>query len=203
MANTKTTSALDPVSLDRQTRETEIELTLDLSTPKSQELDTGIPFLDHMLRAMAFHGGFSLFVTARGDLDVDPHHTVEDIGLVLGDAFRTIHERGYPLARYGQAVVPMDDALSEAVVDVCGRPYLVYQADYPQSRAGDFDLALMREFFLGISNRAAMNLHLICRYGRNSHHMAEALLKALGMALKSGFTPREDSDEIPSTKGKL
>ncbi len=130
---------------------------------------------------------------------MDPHHLVEDTGLVLGDTLRKFSGDG--LQRYGHAIIPMDDALSEVVVDVCGRPYLEYRATYPQERSGDFDMWLIREFLLALSNRGMINIHALCRYGDNSHHMAEALFKALGIALKQAFAPAEIG--VRSTKGVL
>ena len=120
-------------------------------------------------------------------IDVDPHHLVEDIGLVLGDAFAEIRKAGGPQKRFGHFIIPMDEALSEVTIDAAGRPYLVYKAEYPQERAGNFDLSLIREFLLALSTRGGMNIHADCRYGENSHHMAEALFKALGKALGQAF----------------
>jgi len=191
------------VSLSRTTKETRIELELRMESGRPVKIGTGVPFFDHMLTAMAFHGGFGLTVNARGDIDVDYHHLVEDTGLVLGDAFHRILENRGSVARFGHSVIPMDDALSEAVIDVCERPCLVYHADYPQSVAGTFPLDLLKEFFQAFANRARVNLHLICRHGENSHHMAEALFKALGKALNAAYAPREGNREEMSTKGAL
>ena len=183
----------------RNTKETQITVSLDIREAGPVEINTGVPFFDHMLTAMAFHGRFSLSVDAVGDLDVDPHHLVEDTGLVLGDTLGKFSKDG--LQRYGHAIIPMDDALSEVVIDACGRPYLEYQAAYPQVRSGDFDMWLVREFLLALSNRGMLNIHALCRYGENSHHMAEALFKALGIALKQAFTL--STIDVRSTKGML
>lgn len=191
------------VSFSRSTKETRIELELRAEKGLPVNIDTGVPFFDHMLTAMAFHGGFGLTVKARGDIDVDYHHLVEDTGLVLGDAFHRLLENRGTVARFGHSVIPMDDALCEAVIDVCERPCLVYRADYPQSVAGTFPLDLLKEFFQAFTNRARINLHLICRHGENSHHIAEALFKALGKALRGAYAPREGSPEEMSTKGAL
>lgn len=190
------------IHLNRETKETRIDLILDLDQPGPQSFDLGIPFFAHMLNAMAFHGGFALQIEAIGDLDVDPHHLVEDCGLVLGQALRETLDKG-PVTRYGHSIIPMDDALSETVVDVCKRPYLVYTATYPQPLAGSFDLSLMREFFLALSNAAQINLHLDCRYGLNSHHMVEALFKSLGRALKEAYRLLPADAAVRSTKGTL
>ncbi|MFO7781272.1 MAG: imidazoleglycerol-phosphate dehydratase HisB [Spirochaetia bacterium] len=186
----------------RETKETRISVGLTLDTREDIEIDTGVPFFDHMLHAMSFHGGFKLVVKADGDTDVDPHHVVEDVGLVIGDCFSRILSDSTNLVRFGHGIVPMDDALSEAVVDAGGRPYLVYEADYPQAYAGDFQMALFGEFFWALSVRSRCNLHLLCRYGSNSHHMVEALFKALGIALGRSFSERADAAGM-STKGVI
>jgi imidazoleglycerol-phosphate dehydratase len=184
----------------RETKETRITVSLTLDTREDIEIDTGVAFFDHMLHAMSFHGGFKLVVKAAGDTDVDPHHVVEDVGLVIGDCFSRVLSESTNLVRFGHGIVPMDDALSEAVVDAGGRPYLVYDAEYPQPYSGDFQMALFAEFFWALSVRARCNLHLLCRYGNNSHHMVEALFKALGLALGRGFSERSDATGM-STKG--
>jgi imidazoleglycerol-phosphate dehydratase len=184
----------------RKTKETDISIELSPDKPGLIKIESGIPFFDHLLNAMAFHGDFSLRVTARGDAEVDPHHMVEDVGLVLGDVWKKlISEHGH-IKRFGHAVIPMDEALAEVTLDVCGRPSLVYRAEYPQGRVGDFDLALLREFFLAVTSRAGMSLHAHVRYGENSHHMAESLFKALGKALKQAYAAER---EVLSTKGTL
>jgi imidazoleglycerol-phosphate dehydratase len=188
--------------VSRETRETRITVALTLDTREGPSIETGLPFFDHMLQSMAFHGGFRLEVGATGDTDVDPHHVVEDVGLVLGDCLSTILAESDNLVRFGHAAVPMDDALSEAVVDAGGRPYLVYDAEYPQAYSGDFQVALFGEFFWALSVRSRCNLHLLCRYGTNSHHMVEALFKALGRALGQSFSLRADGDGM-STKGVI
>jgi imidazoleglycerol-phosphate dehydratase len=184
----------------RTTKETSISVSLTLDTREGTKIKTALPFFDHMLHAMAFHGGFSLVVEGTGDVEVDPHHLVEDVGLVAGDAFAEILAASENLTRFGHAVVPMDDALSEAAVDAGGRPYLVYEAEFPQSYVGDFQVALLGEFFWAFAVRSRCNLHLLCRYGSNSHHMVEALFKALGRALGESFSLKTDDGGM-STKG--
>jgi imidazoleglycerol-phosphate dehydratase len=191
------------LSFSRSTKETKIELTLSPEPGLPGLIETGVPFLGHVLTSMAFHGGFGLSVRAEGDLHVDPHHLVEDLGLVLGDAFHRLFEVRGTVARFGHAVVPMDDALSEAAVDVCERSFLVYRADYPQTVVGTFQVDLLKEFFQAFTNRARINLHVICRYGDNSHHMAEALFKAFGRALARAYAPKAGNREEMSTKGAL
>lgn len=189
-------------TVERATKETQIRLTLDLSTREPIDLKLGVPFFEHILHAFAFHGGFSLVVDGRGDVEVDPHHLVEDVGIVLGTALSQIVSEHGSVARFGHAVIPMDDALSEATVDVCGRPYLVYEADYPQSRSGSFDMSLVREFLSGLTSAARINLHGHCRYGVNSHHMAEALFKAAGKAIAQAYAPADGALPL-STKGSI
>ena len=185
--------------VERHTNETQITVAIGLDDGGSVSIDTPVPFFSHMLEAMSFHGGFSLSVRARGDVEVDPHHLVEDVGLVLGDGLRAA--RGaVGVVRFASALVPMDDALAEVVVDVGGRPYLHYEANYPQPAAGDFDVALVREFLLALAMRAAINLHVTLRHGANAHHMVEALFKALGRALAAAYAP---SGRAMSTKGRV
>jgi imidazoleglycerol-phosphate dehydratase len=185
---------------ERKTKETQIRVIVDLDGRDEPDVDTSLPFFDHMLTAMAFHGGFSLVVRATGDVAVDPHHVVEDTGIVLGGCLDTIFREGGAVRRFGHAVIPMDEALSEATIDVCGRPTLVYRADLPQNYAGDFALWLLREFFSGLSMGARIALHLECRYGENAHHMVEALCKATGKAIGSAYAT---AGEQMSTKGMI
>ena len=191
------------IDLTRETKETKIRLCLNLDDPAKITFKLGLPFFEHMLTAMAFHGGIGLEIQGSGDLEVDPHHLVEDVGLVLGQALSDAQEKFGPVARYGQSIIPMDDALSEAVIDVCRRPYLVYNAVFPQSHCGSFDVSLLREFFQALTNRAQINLHLDCRYGHNSHHMVEALFKALGRALWQAYRQTPAGTPVLSTKGAL
>jgi len=189
----------------RKTAETDIRIRLDLDGRGKHAIATGIPFLDHMLAQVARHGHFDLTVEASGDLQVDLHHTVEDVGIALGDAVSQALGDKAGIVRYGAARVPMDESLASAVVDLSGRPYLVFQA--PQiagERIGDFDAGLVREFFLGLTNHLRANVHVQVEYGQNSHHMVEAAFKALGRALDQAtrLDPRV-AGVIPSTKGSL
>jgi imidazoleglycerol-phosphate dehydratase len=189
-------------SLKRETKETNISLTLSLDEAEPVAIDTGVPFFDHLLTAMSFHGGFGLELKAKGDLSVDAHHLVEDTGLVLGDAFLALTGDKPAVTRFGHAVIPMDEALSEVSVDVCGRAACVYRADYPQKLVGAFDTALIREFLLALAQRAKISLHAAVREGENSHHMAESLFKALGKALAAAYAPAPGRGSV-STKGTI
>lgn len=190
----------------RTTKETDISAMVGLpdssvsGEDRRVDVRTGVPFFDHMLHAFLFHGGFTAEIRAKGDLEVDDHHTVEDVGIVLGSLFARVTGEYGPVARFGHALVPMDDALAEVIVDACGRSYLVYNVDFPQGYAGRFDLSLVREFFSGFCANAGVNVHVIGRYGINGHHLAEALFKAAGRALGQAYLP---VDSVLSTKGVL
>ena len=187
--------------LERKTKETDITISLDVEQEGVISITTGLPFFDHILTSMAFHGGFALNIKASGDIEVDPHHLVEDTGLVFGECLKKMLDEGIHIHRYGHSVIPMDDALSEVTIDACGRPYLDFRAVFPQARSGDFDMWLIREFLLALANRAGMNIHASCRYGDNSHHMSESLFKALGIAIKESFARVPEG--VRSTKGIL
>jgi imidazoleglycerol-phosphate dehydratase len=188
------------IQIKRTTRETDITLTLDPDSAVDGGISTGLPFFDHLLSSMAFHGRLGLAVDAKGDLEVDPHHLVEDTGLVLGQALAGILEKTGAVARFGHAVIPMDEALAEAVIDVCGRPTLRWHAAFPQPLAGTFDCALLREFLAALAAQARISLHVEVRRGENTHHMAEAAFKALGFALKAAYAP---SAREMSSKGRI
>lgn len=188
---------------ERKTRETEIQIELNLDGAGIAELDTGVPFFDHMLTLFAAHGFFDLGVDAKGDLEVDPHHTVEDVGLVLGDAFSKALGDRKGIRRYGHAVTPMDDALTAVTVDLSNRPFLVYNVTSAACAGSPFDLSLAREFFRALANRAGMNLHINVFYGDNEHHMIESIFKATGRALDQATSYDERLKGVPSTKGSL
>ncbi len=192
-------------SIARKTAETDIRLRLRLDGRGEHAIATGLPFLDHMLTQVARHGHYDLTVEATGDLQVDFHHTVEDLGIALGEAVSQALGDRAGIVRYGSARVPMDDALASVVVDLSGRPYLVFQA--PQlkgERVGDFDLDLVREFFQGLANHLRATLHVQVEYGQNLHHMVEAAYKALGRALGQATSVDPGlQGAVPSTKGSL
>ena len=191
-------------SIERNTKETQIEVSLLLDGQGRAELDIGIPFLEHMLEQVARHGLFNLSIKAKGDLEIDAHHTVEDVGITLGQAFTQALENKKSIRRYASAYVPLDEALSRVVIDCSGRPGLEYNANYPRARVGDFDIDLVFEFFQGFVNHAMMTLHIDNIRGRNSHHLAETIFKAFGRALRVAveIDPKM-KDVLPSTKGAL
>jgi imidazoleglycerol-phosphate dehydratase len=186
----------------RKTRETDVQVDLALR-PGEADITTGVPFFDHMLEQIARHGGLTLRVKARGDLHVDAHHTVEDVGIGLGEALRQAMGDKAGLARYGLAVVPLDEALAEVVVDLSGRPHLTFNAGLPSGKRfiGTFDVDLTQDFLQALANHARICLHVNVRYGRNLHHVVEAIFKATARALRAALA-REGSG-LPSTKGLL
>jgi imidazoleglycerol-phosphate dehydratase len=186
----------------RKTRETDVRLALKLA-PGPAAIATGVPFFDHMLEQLSKHGGMALEVKAEGDLQVDAHHTVEDVGIALGDALRQATADKAGLARYGHAVVPLDEALVEAVVDLSGRPHLSFNADLPSGKKfiGTFDVDLTRDFFQAFVNHGGLCLHVNVRYGRNLHHVVEAIFKATARALRAATAV--EGGGVPSTKGLL
>lgn len=190
--------------VQRKTNETAIELALDLDGSGQRRIVTPVPFFNHMLEAVARHGLFDLEVNASGDVDVDPHHTVEDVGICLGQAFRDALGDRSGISRFGEAVIPMDEALVSAAVDFGGRAAFVYRADALKGRrVGNFDVELGREFFGGFVSSALCNLHLEVRYGENAHHMIEALFKAFGRATSAAARLDPRVKGVPSTKGTL
>lgn len=189
--------------IERNTAETQIRLDLTIDGSGESRVDTGIPFLDHMLTLLARHGLFDLEVTATGDLEVDLHHTVEDTGICLGQAISEALGDKRGIRRYGFAYVPMDETLVRCVVDLSGRPFLEYRAPGGMESIRDFSFQLVEEFFRGLSVHAAMNLHAEVLYGRDAHHMAEGLFKALAKSLDAATTLDPRVQGIPSTKGTI
>lgn len=188
----------------RETLETCVEVDLNLNGEGHFTAETGLPFLEHMLAQVARHGLLDLTVKASGDLHIDAHHTVEDIGITLGQALQQALGDKTGLQRYGYAYVPLDEALSRVVLDLSGRPSLHYRVNYPRARIGDFDVDLFQEFFQGLVNHAAMTLHIDNLHGRNAHHIAETIFKAFGRALRVAveYDPRRKG-QLASTKGML
>ena len=188
----------------RNTKETQISVQVDLDGSGSAKLDTGLPFLEHMLDQVARHGLIDLEIVAKGDLHIDAHHTVEDIGITFGQAFAKAAGDKQGIRRYGHAYVPLDEALSRVVIDLSGRPGLEYRVEYPRARIGEFDVDLLHEFFQGFVNHAFVTLHLDGISGQNAHHIAETLFKAFGRALRMALEPdARMAGVVPSTKGSL
>ncbi len=190
-------------SITRATRETDITLELNLDGSGQAKIDTTIPFLDHMLDQVARHGLVDLSIRARGDREIDDHHTVEDIGICLGEALHDALGDKAGLVRYGHAYVPLDEALSRVVLDLSGRPGLEYHVAFPKERVGDFDVDLFREFFQAVTNHGRITLHIDAIRGENNHHIIETVFKAFGRALRMAVSPDPRQSGIPSTKGAL
>ncbi|MEJ2683957.1 MAG: imidazoleglycerol-phosphate dehydratase HisB [Candidatus Sulfobium sp.] len=190
--------------IERKTKETDIKIKINVDGSGRYAVKTSVPFLDHMLSLMAKHGLFDLEIRARGDIDIDYHHTVEDVGIVLGKAVKQALGDMKGITRYGQASVPMDETLASVSLDISGRPYLVYRVDFPKrSKLKDFDPDLTEDFLQAFVSHAGITLHVGVAYGRNTHHIIEAIFKALGRALRQAVTIDPGVKGIPSTKGKL
>jgi imidazoleglycerol-phosphate dehydratase len=188
----------------RNTKETQITVNVNLDGTGAARFDTGIPFLEHMLDQIARHGLIDLDIVAKGDLHIDAHHTVEDIGITLGQAFAKAVGNKQGIRRYGHAYVPLDEALSRVVIDLSGRPGLEYRVAYPRARVGEFDVDLVHEFFQGFVNHALVTLHVDAISGQNAHHIVETVFKAFGRALRMALEPDPRmAGVVPSTKGSL
>lgn len=189
--------------LERNTNETQIRVAVNLDGSGIAEVNTGVGFFDHMLTHLAKHGQFDIMVEANGDLHIDAHHTVEDVGIALGQAFLKAVGEPTGLTRYGHACVPMDEALAEAAVDFSGRPFLVFGADLPPVMVGDFDAELAEEFMRAFSVNSRMTVHIVLRYGKNTHHCIEGIFKAFARALGQALRIDPRITGVPSTKGVL
>ena len=189
--------------VSRNTRETQIEVNIDLDGSGKPEFDTGVPFLEHMMEQIARHGCVDIMVRARGDLHIDDHHTVEDIGITLGQAVLKALGDKKGIRRYGHAYIPLDEALGRVVIDFSGRPLLVQHVDYPDRNIGRFSTSLIHEFFQGFANHALATVHIDRLRGENSHHIAETLFKAFGRALRMAVEHDPRVRDVPSTKGML
>ena len=187
----------------RKTKETEVDLKLNLDGSGKYTIATGIPFFDHMLSLLAYHSKIDLSLKAKGDIGVDAHHTVEDVGICLGDGIRKALGEAKGIARYGTAMTPMDETLVSIALDFSMRPCLVFQMKLRKSKIGTFDPELVEEFFKAICNHGRITLHINLHYGRNSHHMVEAVFKGFGRALREAVSLDERASQIPSTKGVL
>lgn len=190
-------------AITRNTQETKISVALNLDDYSKIEIDTGIGFFDHMLNAFAKHGRFGLVVKADGDLDVDPHHTTEDVGIVIGECFKQALGDKAGIERFGTAFVPLDETLSRVVVDLSGRAYLVFEGEFENPKIGGYDTEVTQDFFQAIAFAGEFNLHASVLYGRNTHHKIETLFKALGRALRQAVDLNPNVKGIPSTKGVI
>src|SRR5436309_2137137 len=189
--------------ISRKTKETDIRLALNLDGSGKSAARTGVGFFDHMLDLLARHSLLDLSVDAKGDLDVDAHHTVEDVGIVLGQAIEKALGEKRGICRYGWAIVPMDESLAQVAIDLSGRPAFVFKAKFPRATIGDFPVELVEEFFKSLATNAKMNLHVAVPYGTNNHHIAEAIFKATAKALRQAVTHDPRNTDVPSTKGSL
>jgi len=187
----------------RKTKETEVVLKTDLDGSGQFSIHTGIPFFDHMLSLLAYHSSMDLSIKATGDIHVDHHHTVEDVGICLGEGIRMALGEAKGINRYGMAFTPMDETLASIALDFSMRPCLVFNVKLRKAKLGTFDLELIEEFFRALCNHGRMTLHINLLYGRNSHHMVEAIFKGFGRALRSGLSFDTRSSQVPSTKGVL
>lgn len=191
------------VSLNRKTSETQISLRINFDGKGKSEIDTGVPFFNHMLELMAKHGFFDLTLKAKGDLDVDFHHSIEDIGIILGGAVKKGLDTKKGIRRYGFASVPMDETLAQVTIDICNRSHLVYKLPVARGKIGTFDIEVVKEFFQAFSNAAGITVHINVPYGSNRHHIVEAVFKAFGRALCDAVTLDPRVQGVLSTKGLL
>ncbi|MEK3718984.1 imidazoleglycerol-phosphate dehydratase HisB [Paenibacillus sp. FSL H8-0034] len=195
--------AVRSANIDRKTNETNIQLSFNVDGTGMTQLETDVPFLNHMLDLFTKHGQFDLNVTANGDIDIDDHHTVEDIGICLGTALREALGDKRGIKRYANVFIPMDEALAQVVIDVSNRPHFEYRAEYPSAQVGSFTTELVHEFLWKFALEARITLHVIVHYGQNTHHMIEAIFKALGRALDEATSIDPRVKGVPSTKGVL
>lgn len=202
MSMSKNSKTVRYAEVDRETTETDIRLTLDLDGGHKVDVDTGIPFFDHMLHQLGFHGHLDLGIKAGGDIDVDDHHTVEDTGIVLGVGIKRALTETEGIARFSQAIVPMDDALVAVAMDVCGRGYLAFDVPFERDEIGGLSLENVREFFQALALNAGITLHIKKLAGHNDHHVCEATFKAFGVGLKQALA-RTERIGAPTTKGKI
>ena len=202
MATRKTASARS-ATVHRRTKETDVRVKLNLDGRGGARIDTGLPFFDHMLESFARHGSFDLEVTCKGDLEIDDHHSVEDVALTLGQALREALGDKAGINRYGEAIVPMDEALCRAVIDLSGRFYLVYEVETRRQRIGNFSVELAEHFWRSLAETAKFNLHIDCLRGRNTHHILEGVFKSAARALRGAVARDPRIQGVPSTKGVL
>jgi imidazoleglycerol-phosphate dehydratase len=191
------------VKIKRKTAETDVYIEIDLDGSGEGKISTTVTFLDHMLNLFSRHGLIDLVIKSRGDTDIDDHHLVEDIGICLGEAVKKAVGDKKGIVRYGSATVPMDESLCSVVMDISGRPYLIYNVDFKDKKIGKFDPALLKEFFKSFSDHSGITLHINLKYGKNNHHIAEAIFKAFALALRRAVTTHNRIEGVLSTKGSL
>ncbi len=189
--------------VERKTKETDISIILNLDGKGKSAINTSIPFLDHMLSLLAFHGQVDLEISASGDIEIDYHHLMEDLGIVLGETIKKALGDKEGIRRYGSAVIPMDESLAQVVIDLSGRPYLVYKVKQPKASIRGLEFSLFEDFFRALTNHAMMNFHVVVSYGRDLHHIFEAIFKAFGRALRDAVSADSRMKGLPSTKGRL
>jgi imidazoleglycerol-phosphate dehydratase len=189
--------------IERKTKETDITVSLNLDGKGRYKVNTSIPFLDHMLGLLSFHSKVDLDIRATGDIEIDYHHLMEDLGIVLGEAIKKSLGEKKGITRYGSATVPMDESLAQVTVDLSGRPYLVYRVKQPRVASRGMEFSLFEDFFRSVTNHAMMNIHVNVPYGRDLHHIFEAVFKAFGRALRAAVSPDPLMKGLPSTKGRL
>lgn len=190
-------------TVERRTKETNIVINLNLDGKGICDISTSIPFLDHMLSLLSFHSQIDMDIKATGDIEIDFHHLMEDLGIVMGEAVKKAIADKKGIQRYGDATIPMDDSLAQVVIDLSGRPYLVYSVEPPKGSLRGLEVSLFEDFFRALTNHAMMNLHISVKYGRDLHHIYEAIFKAFGRALREAVSPDPTMKGLPSTKGKL
>ncbi|MBI3592539.1 MAG: imidazoleglycerol-phosphate dehydratase HisB [Nitrospirae bacterium] len=190
-------------SVERKTKETDISIQINLDGKGDYAVDTSIPFLDHMLSLFSFHGLMDLKIRATGDIEIDYHHLMEDLGITLGEAIKKASGDKKGIKRYGDATIPMDESLARVVIDLSGRPYLVYKVKQPKGTVRGLEFSLFEDFFRALSNHSMMNLHIKVEYGRDLHHIFEAIFKAFGRALGEAVSAGNKIKGLPTTKGKL
>lgn len=192
-------------AVSRKTKETDIKVTLNLDGRGNYKINTSVPFVDHMLSLMTKHSHLDLNIQAKGDIEIDYHHLLEDLGIVLGEAIRKALGEKLQIRRYGEALTPMDESLAQVAIDLSGRPYLVYKVRLPRggTQIMNLGVSLFEDFFRALSNNAGMNLHIILQYGRDPHHIIEAIFKGVGRALRSAVEIHARTKGVPSTKGTL
>lgn len=189
--------------IERKTKETDISVSINLDGKGRYVINTSIPFLDHMLSLLSFHSQIDLEIKASGDIEIDYHHLMEDLGIVLGEAIKKAAGDKGGIRRYGSATIPMDESLAQVVIDLSGRPYLIYKVRQPRVSLRDLEVSLFEDFFRSVTNHGMMNLHIIVNYGRDLHHIFEAIFKAFGRALREAVSIDPRMKGLPSTKGKL